>query len=196
MQLYIWNPRTVYRALLDSGKICHNPSLGCFTVIGTAGSGHVVKLHPKESCTCPSSSTCYHVLAVKLSIGIDVPTKKVKVNLSQLHRNTRSRKEKKSGRKVPRPGIHNGYHIDYHLIIRWLRYCASSRFSSVNRSYRYMYTWCHCLQICPPIDNTVHIHHACTCILLLHHYLGNNSDDDIANSTTFFDHSLAANTLG
>lgn len=91
--------------LIENGKISHNPTLGCFTIIGTRGNGHVVKLHPKESCSCPSSSTCYHILAVKISIGVDVQTKKVKVNLSQLRRNTRSRREKKSGRKAPRPGI-------------------------------------------------------------------------------------------
>ena len=71
---------------------------------------HVVTLFPKESCLCPSTNTCYHILAAKLSIGetSDDVTKK-KVNLTSLRKNARSRSDKTSGRNVPRHGDYDVY---------------------------------------------------------------------------------------
>ena len=92
------------RLLLQQGRLQHNPCLGCFTVIGTAGKPHVVKLFPSESCSCPATSQCYHIIAAKLRVGIPVDDQQKKVNLTQLRRNTRPRKEKRSGRKAPRSG--------------------------------------------------------------------------------------------
>ena len=72
---------------------------------GTGGNAHCVRIFPKESCTCPSSSQCYHIIAVRISIGLDTTSDKPKkINLSQLRKNTRSKKDKTSGRKVPRSG--------------------------------------------------------------------------------------------
>ena len=46
-----------------------------------------------------------NMMAAKLGIGQDDDvTKRKKINLSQLRKNARSRKEKTSGRKRPRPG--------------------------------------------------------------------------------------------
>ena len=95
----------IFRYLLQNGQLQHNPNLGCFTVIGSAGKPHVVKLFPTQSCSCPATSQCYHILAVKISVGIEVQEQTKKVNLTQLRRNTRSRKEKRSGRKAPRAGV-------------------------------------------------------------------------------------------
>ena len=61
------------------------------------------RIFPKESCTCPSTGRCYHILAVRMSIGIEDIGSRRKVNLTQLRCNTRSRSQKKSGRKAPRP---------------------------------------------------------------------------------------------
>lgn len=94
----------IFRFLLQNGQLQHNPTLGCFTVIGSAGKPHVVKLFPTQSCSCPATSQCYHILSVKMSVGIEVHEQTKKVNLTQLRRNTRSRKEKRSGRKAPRAG--------------------------------------------------------------------------------------------
>lgn len=94
----------INRAIIDDGKISHNPSLGVFTVVGTTGNPHAVRLFPSVTCTCPSTSSCYHVLAVKLSVGLEDSEAKRKINLTQLRRNVQSRVEKKSGRKAPRPG--------------------------------------------------------------------------------------------
>ena len=70
---------------------------------------HLVTLFPKETCTCPSTTQCYHILAAKLAIGQELEDSKKKINLAQLHRNSRSRGSKKSGRKRPHP-------LDYDVI--------------------------------------------------------------------------------
>ena len=64
---------------------------------------HLVTLFPKEICTCASTTQCYHILAAKLAIGQKLDDSKKKINLTQLHRNSRSRGSKKSGRKHPHP---------------------------------------------------------------------------------------------
>ena len=78
--------------------------LGVFTVLGTTGNPHAIKLFPTESCTCPSTTRCYHIIAVRMSIGLEDTHSNRKINLTQLRRNTRGRMEKKSCRKAPRPG--------------------------------------------------------------------------------------------
>lgn len=86
--------------ILKEGNISHNSELGVFTVVGTKDRAHAVRLFPKESCTCPSTGQCYHLLAVKMSIGMEGKQSQGRVNLTQLRRNTRQRRNKKSGRKV------------------------------------------------------------------------------------------------
>ncbi len=46
---------------------------------------------------------CYHIVAARIFLGMIVPCKSVKQNLSQLRENSRTRREKKSGRKRPHP---------------------------------------------------------------------------------------------
>lgn len=54
---------------------------------------------------CPSTVECYHILAAKMYLGMDEDAgKQKKINLTQLRRNSRKRKSKKSGRKIPRIG--------------------------------------------------------------------------------------------
>ena len=92
------------RFIIENKLISHNQELGVFTVLGTTGRPHAIRIFPKESCTCPSTGRCYHILAVKMSIGLEDIDSRRRVNLTQLRRNTRSRSQKKSGRKGPRPG--------------------------------------------------------------------------------------------
>ncbi len=92
------------RYLIDKKLISHNASLGVFTVLGTSGNPSAVRLFPTESCSCPSTGRCYHIMAVKMSVGLRDKESKKSVNLTQLRRNTRSRMDKRSGRKRPRPG--------------------------------------------------------------------------------------------
>ena len=92
-----------YRAIIDYGKISHIEKLQAFTVEGTAGNVHAVQLFPKATCTCPASGpSCYHILAAKMSIGMECRKSDVKINLTMLHKNVRSKKDKISGRKRPR----------------------------------------------------------------------------------------------
>ena len=93
------------RFIIEHNQISHNQSLGVFTVVGTTGNAHAVRLFPKESCTCPSTNSCYHILAVRMSvIGLQDMNSKRKINLTQLRKNTRTRTAKRSGRKAPSPG--------------------------------------------------------------------------------------------
>ena len=90
--------------LVEKKQISHNQSLGVFTVIGTTGNQHAIRIIPKESCTCPLTGRYYHIIAVRMSIGLEDGSSVRKVNLTQLRINTLSRVEKRSGRKAPRPG--------------------------------------------------------------------------------------------
>ena len=65
-----------------------DPHLKTFTVIGISGQARLVTLHPKESCSCPSNTTCYHILAARLRIGEtgNNGPKKI-INLTQLYKN-------------------------------------------------------------------------------------------------------------
>ena len=60
-----------------------------------------VVIFPKESCSCLSTSSCYHILAVKLSLGAHSEKLSTR-NLTYLRSNTQSKKDKKSRRKRPR----------------------------------------------------------------------------------------------
>ena len=92
-----------YRTIIDDGRISHNEKLRTFTVEGTGGNPHAVRLFPTPSCTCPTSgSSCYHILAAKISIGMEDINPCHKVNLTMLRKNVRSKKDKTSGRKRPR----------------------------------------------------------------------------------------------
>ncbi len=92
------------RVLLKNGCVSQDPKLGTFTVIGSTGKPHVVKVFPQEYCLCPSATSCYHILAVKLGLEIPVNREPKKVNLTQLRWNTRANNQKRSGRKRSRSG--------------------------------------------------------------------------------------------
>ncbi len=72
-------------------------------VKGLSGITRVVTLFPKQTCNCPSTEID-HIAAAKLCVDMPMfASQKKNFSLSQLRRNNRSRKEKKSGRKRPRP---------------------------------------------------------------------------------------------
>ena len=90
--------------LIQEKKIIYDSGLHTFTVLGSQDKPQAVKLFPAPTCTCPSTSQCYHILAAKMYLGMEDTVKKTKLNLTQLLRNACKRKEKKSGRKDPRVG--------------------------------------------------------------------------------------------
>ena len=91
------------RQVLANDNISFDSKLHVFNVKGESGATRVVTLFPKASCSCPSMNECYHIMTARMFLGMAVPTKQTKRNLSQLRKNTRTRREKKSGRKRPRP---------------------------------------------------------------------------------------------
>ena len=44
--------------------------MGAFMVDGSRGGKYAVALFPNEKCRCPSPSTCYHILAARISVGL------------------------------------------------------------------------------------------------------------------------------
>ena len=91
------------KLVIAENRLSHDPKLGVFVVKNIEGKSNAVTLFPKQSCTCPSTGECYHILAAKLSLGLPCKPESTTINLSQLRRNTRCRKEKKAGRKRPHP---------------------------------------------------------------------------------------------
>ena len=86
--------------IVDNNKCIYQPEMKVFTVQGTCDV-HAVKLFPKQSCTCPAKSECYHILSAKLYMGMDLGKKQKKITMTQLRRNTRPRTNRKKGRKGP-----------------------------------------------------------------------------------------------
>ena len=80
---------------IASGFVSFDAKLGVFLVKGTTGTARVVTVFPTETCSCPSKCDCYHILAVKMSIGIPAVNERRITNLSQLRKNTRSKGDKK-----------------------------------------------------------------------------------------------------
>ena len=82
------------------------PEKGCWIVKGSDGSTpNVVTLHPKETCSCAATKSCYHIMACKLMLGQNAADieDSTKPNASLLHRtNRRKNKERPAGRKQPR----------------------------------------------------------------------------------------------
>ena len=62
--------------IINSGNISHNEKLGVFTILGTTENPNVIELFPKESCSCPSVGRCYHIMTVRMSIGLDTACSK------------------------------------------------------------------------------------------------------------------------
>ena len=54
------------RMLIEKGCLSHDPKMRTFTVKGSSDKPYVVKLYPKEYCSCPATSLCYNVIAVRL----------------------------------------------------------------------------------------------------------------------------------
>ena len=67
-------------------KICFEPTLHTFTISGSEEHPHVVRLFPKESRSCPSTTQCYHILAAKSVLGQRVTARKGKLTLPNSER--------------------------------------------------------------------------------------------------------------
>lgn len=54
---------------MDNNLITFVPQQGAFIVQGRKGK-YCVTLFPKEKCQCETTSTGYHILATKMSVGL------------------------------------------------------------------------------------------------------------------------------
>ncbi|KAK3108798.1 hypothetical protein FSP39_015983 [Pinctada imbricata] len=93
--------RTMAKFVVDNGNVTHVPDCNAFVVTGNKGQKYCVTLNP-ETCQCPSASTCYHIIAVKMFVGLEIEDKKTEVSLRTLSKRSLKRSDKKSGRKKPR----------------------------------------------------------------------------------------------
>jgi hypothetical protein len=101
--------QSLARFIVDNNLITLVPQQVAFIVHGRKGK-YCVTLFPRETCQCESTSTCYHILVAKISIGLEpVQTNRV-VNLRVLSKNSKKKIDKKSGRKQPRA---NDYEIEF-----------------------------------------------------------------------------------
>ena len=101
--------QSLARFIVDNNLITLVPQQGAFIVHGRKGK-YCVTLFPRETCQCESTSTCYHILAAKISIGLEPVQKNRVVNLRALSKNSKKKIDKKSGRKQPRA---NDYVIEF-----------------------------------------------------------------------------------
>ena len=88
------------QAKCEDSKISSDFKPQIFTIMGSTCS-HVVTLHWKETCSCPSTTECYHITAAKMTIGNQ---EEKHLSLTQLRKNSGPKNNKKSGRNHPHPG--------------------------------------------------------------------------------------------
>ena len=62
--------RALADAVVREGRIRHVLEMGAFMVDGSRGGKYAVALFPNEKCRCTSPSTCYHILAARISVGL------------------------------------------------------------------------------------------------------------------------------
>jgi len=84
--------------VVQDGRISLDSKLSIFTVLGTT-EPHGVKLFPHETCSCPATEACYHIVAARRAVGITGTDWWRIVNLTQLWCNKRKHADKTGGRK-------------------------------------------------------------------------------------------------
>ena len=99
------------RLTVEHGNMSFVQQQKAFMVTGTQGNVYAVALLPKETCQCTSTTQCYHIVAAKMYIGDDIEKKPRVVNLRMLSKRNLKRKDKKSGRKKPRPNYYDNAEV-------------------------------------------------------------------------------------
>jgi len=88
--------------IIEHQNISYNVKFGIFTIKQPKEVAKVVTLFPKVNCTCKPTGECHHILAVKISLGMNIGKKLNSSKLAQLRNNGKQIKEKRAGRKRPR----------------------------------------------------------------------------------------------
>jgi hypothetical protein len=78
----------VINVLAANQTVVHIPQQRAFSVTGNDGGIHAVTLFPNETCTCPASTRCCHIIAALRSIGASVETRRA-VKLSTMRKKSR-----------------------------------------------------------------------------------------------------------
>ncbi|XP_053392535.1 uncharacterized protein LOC123532398 isoform X1 [Mercenaria mercenaria] len=91
------------KTIADNGIVLV-PAMGAFMVNGSNDKKYSVTIFPKETCSCPATSRCYHIIAAMMSVGMPIPDEKKVFNLTQLRKNCRPKHSKKCGTKKGRKG--------------------------------------------------------------------------------------------
>ena len=60
--------RSLAKYVLDNSRVTHVPECNVYIVKGHNKKKYCITLYP-ETCQCPSSSRCYHIIAVRMYIG-------------------------------------------------------------------------------------------------------------------------------
>ena len=87
--------------VLRNQNITYDTKFGVFIIKQPKEVARIVSLFPKVNCSCQAVG-CHHILAAKINLGMNVGETKP-ANLTKLRKNGRAKKEKRSGRKRPRP---------------------------------------------------------------------------------------------
>ena len=105
--------------IVENNNIQFSTKMCTFTVKGSKEVKRIVTIYPKETCSCPSTGECYHILAAKISLGMAPKQEKVECNLTTLRKNGRPKREKRCGRKRPRPNDVSGniYSLLYKIAV-------------------------------------------------------------------------------
>lgn len=89
--------------IISERRLIYVDEMKCYVVNAFDGRNYAVTTQPKEDCRCVSSSMCYHIIACRIYEGNYEERRPCNVNLSLLKRKSRTRHDKLSGRKNPRP---------------------------------------------------------------------------------------------
>jgi hypothetical protein len=84
--------------LIENKKVVHVPQCKAFNVLNESDEPYLIRLYPSPTCTCKARSKCCHIMAVQLSLGIEIKENKPIPNLSKLRRNNKN--GKLTGRKM------------------------------------------------------------------------------------------------
>ncbi|XP_078310197.1 uncharacterized protein LOC144618313 [Crassostrea virginica] len=88
--------KSLAKFVLDNNGVMHVPECEAYIVKGHNEKKYCV------TCQCPSMSRCYHILAVRMFVGLPIDDCHSEVSLRSLSKRSLKRSDKKSGRKRPR----------------------------------------------------------------------------------------------
>ena len=91
LQMHEHGTETVPNSVAAIGQemmVTHVPAQQSFQVSLPNGNVHAVRLFPKQSCTCPATTTCSYICAVMRTVGLPLEQRKT-LQLTELRRNVR-----------------------------------------------------------------------------------------------------------